>query len=276
MQDSQTAFTAVVLAADRGTTDPLPEAAGVRFKSMTPIGGVPMIFRVLDALAASQQISTRILSGPPKALLDLEPKLAARISSGELKWFENQPTPSSSAFHVLQSLPEKIPVLVTTADHALLNDKIVDYFCTKAAASGCDVVVGIAQHETVMRAYPQTQRTATRLRDGAYCGCNLFAFLTPQARQAAVFWRQVEAQRKSPLRVIRVLGWAAVLRYLMGLLTLEEALTRISHQLGFKAGAVVIPFPEAAIDVDSVQDWKLVEKIVAERQEKSHFNQMHT
>ena len=118
MQESQTTFTAVVLAADRGTTDPLPEAAGVHFKSMTPIGGVPMIFRVLHALASSKQISTRSLSGPPKALLDLEPELAAQISSGELKWFQNQPTPSASAFHVLQSLPEKIPVLVTTADHA--------------------------------------------------------------------------------------------------------------------------------------------------------------
>ncbi len=56
----------------------------------------------------------------------------------------------------------------------------------------------------------------------------------------------------------------AVLRYLMGRLSLEEALDRISRRLGFKAGAVIMPFAEAAVDVDSVSDLELVEKIVAE------------
>jgi hypothetical protein len=54
----------------------------------------------------------------------------------------------------------------------------------------------------------------------------------------------------------------AVLRYLLGQLSLAEALERVSQRLGFRAGTVIIPFPEAAIDVDSVKDWKLVEKIV--------------
>ena len=52
----------------------------------------------------------------------------------------------------------------------------------------------------------------------------------------------------------------------MGRLSLNEALKRMSHRLGFKAGAVVLPFPEAAVDVDSVSDLKLVENIVSNRQ----------
>ena len=94
---------------------------------------------------------------------------------------------------------------------------------------------------------------------------NLFAFLTPRAREAADFWRQVENQRKNPLGMIRVLGWTAIWRYLLGRLSLAEALDRISDRLGFKAAAVVLPFPEAAVDVDSVSDWKLVEKIVTQK-----------
>jgi hypothetical protein len=75
----------------------------------------------------------------------------------------------------------------------------------------------------------------------------------------------VEHQRKKPLRVINTFGWVAVMRYLMGRLTLAEALDRVSRRLGFKAGVVVIPFPEAAIDVDSVSDWYFVKRIVAEK-----------
>ena len=268
MNNSQTKFTAVVLAADRGPDDPVARAAGVRCKSMTPINGTPMVFRVLDALTASSAVEAQILCGPPRSILDMEPGLEERTRAENSRWVENRQTPSTSASHVFKSIPEQAPILLTTADHAMLSDRIIDYFCQGARTSGCDVVVGIARHEMVTEAYPRTQRTATRLQDGSYCGCNLFAFLTPRARRAADVWRQVESQRKKPLRVIRVLGVIAVLQYLMGRLSLSEALDRMSRRLGFKAGAVILPFAEAAIDVDSVQDWELVEEIVAEKERR--------
>jgi len=261
MTNPQTKFTALVLAADRGPDDPVARAAGVACKCLAPVNGRPMVFRVLQALDDSQEVSEKILCGPPESILEREPELKRLIGAEQVKWFPSRETPSASAYHVLQILPEEVPVLLTTGDHAVLNAEIVDYFCREARAAECDVVIGIARHELVLQAYPETRRTATRLQDAAYCGCNLFAFLTPRARLAAVFWRQVEAHRKNPLRVIRVLGWAAVLRYLSGRLSLAEALQRVSARLGFKAGAVIMPFAGAAVDVDSIDDWKLVSKI---------------
>jgi GTP:adenosylcobinamide-phosphate guanylyltransferase len=266
MNTSPTKFAALVLAADRGPDDPVARAAGVACKCLTPVNGNPMVFRVLNALDASREVDEKILCGPPKSILDREADLRGLIAAGKVKWYANQATPSTSAYHVLISLPEEMPVLLTTADHALLDARMVDHFCSHARRTSCDVVVGIARHDVVTKAYPQTRRTVTRLADGAYCGCNLFAFLTPRARTAADFWRQVETQRKNPLRVIRVLGWVAVSRYLMGRLSLAEALKRVSRRLGLTAGAVIMPFAEAAVDVDSVEDWKLVERIAAEIQ----------
>ncbi len=46
----RTSYTAVVLAADRSSGDPLAEAAGVPSKCLVPAGGKPMVLRVLDAL----------------------------------------------------------------------------------------------------------------------------------------------------------------------------------------------------------------------------------
>jgi GTP:adenosylcobinamide-phosphate guanylyltransferase len=265
MTNPQPKFTALVLAADRRPDDPVARAAGVACKCMTPVDGTPMVFRVVNALDASGKVEAINLCGPPESIVNQTTELADLIASGKVKWYANQATPSTSAYHVLQSLPDEVPVLLTTADHALLNTRIVDYFCSHARDTGCDVVVGVARHDVVTKAYPQTRRTAARLQDGAYCGCNLFAFLSPRARLAADFWRRVEAQRKSPLRLIRVLGWAAVSRYLMGRLSLHEALNRMSRRLGFKAGAVIMPFAEAAVDVDSIEDWNLVERIVADK-----------
>ncbi len=223
-----------------------------------------MVLRVVDALTAAREVGEIYLSGPPEPIVNQTAALVRLIESGKIKWYANQATPSTSAYQVLKRLPAEAPVLLTTADHALLTPRMVDYFCKEARTTSCDVIAGVARHETVTDTYPQTRRTATRLQDDAYCGCNLFAFLTPRARQAADFWRQVEAERKKPLRVIRILGWAAVLRYLTGRLSLDDALSGISRRLGFNAGAVMMPFAEAAVDVDSVSDLELVESIVAD------------
>ena len=258
-------FTGVVLAADRGPGDPVARTAGAPCKSLVNLGGRPMVLRVLDALVEAREIDSLIVCGPSEAFLPHEPELLALITAGRVSWTQPQATPSSSAYQVLDSLSHEAPVLVTTADHAFLSAKIVDYFCCQARAADCDVVVGLASHEEVMRAYPQSRRTATRLREGGFCSCNLFAFLTPHARRAAEFWQRCERNRKKPWRMMGAIGWVVVLRYLLGKLSLQEGLGRLSTRMNVKAGAVILPFPEAAVDVDTVSDWRLVEEIIAGR-----------
>lgn len=261
MNTEQQLFTAIVLAADRETANPVAEAAGVRCKSLAPINGIPMILRVLETLSSSNKVENKLLCGPPRDILDQEPELNDYVTSGKTAWVENQATPSLSAYDAMKSLPQDSAILLTTSDHALLTPKIVDYFCHEAQGSGCDVVVALARHETVMAAYPETSRTAYRFKDGGYCSCNLFAFLSQRARAVPNFWCRVEEQRKSPLRVVSVLGWGTVFRYLLRSLTLAEAVDRISDRLGCKIGIVVMPYPEAAIDVDSAEDWLFVQQI---------------
>ena len=265
MHGPTASFIAVVLAGDRSPGDSLARAAGVCCKALTLVGGTPMVLRVLDALDGAQEIDGIILCGPAKSAIDQEERLRARIGSGQVKWLESQATPSSSTYYALKTLADHTPVLVTTADHALLKSKRVDYFCTKARETGGDIVVGLAPHELVVDAYPNTKRTAIRLKYGAYCSCNLFAFLTPAAHRVAEFWRKVESQRKKTLRLIGAFGWINLLLYLLKRPSLEEGLGLISKRMGLRAGAVVLPFPEAAVDVDTISDWKLVESIVADR-----------
>ncbi len=265
MSSPTTPFTAVVLAADRSSTDPVARAAGVCCKALAPVGSVPMVLRVLTALGQAQDIGSRLLCGPAWSAVDQHAELRALISSGHVRWMEPQATPSTSASAAMDSLSEPGPVLLTTADHALLTAPIIDYFCSEARAKGCDLAVGLARYELVASAYPGVRRTALRLRDGGYCGCNLFAFLTPPARAAATFWRRVEHQRKQPLRLITTLGWIAVFRYLTGQLSLGEGLARISRRMGLSVKAVMLPFPQAALDVDTASDWTLVQTIAGER-----------
>jgi CTP:molybdopterin cytidylyltransferase MocA len=80
------------------------------------------------------------------------------------------------------------------------------------------------------------------------------------------FWSQIEQERKHPLRLIRTLGGLALVRYMLGWLSLADALTRLGRQLNLHVQEVLLPFPEAAIDVDTPEDLALAETILAKRQ----------
>lgn len=254
-------MTAIVLAGDRRMPDPVARAAGVPAKALAPVAGVPMVLRVLGTLAKVPGIGERVLCGPAWSAVESNRDLRDVIATGQVRWIEPGATPSASAAAAMQTVPESRPVLLTTADHALLRAEIVEHLCSQARARACDVVVGLAPSELVTKAYPETRRTIVRLRGGGVCGCNLYVFLTARGRALAAFWRQVERQRKNPLGLIGTLGWGSVLAYLLGRLSLDEGLARLSSRLQISIEAVMLPFPEAAVDVDKVVDWELAQRL---------------
>lgn len=265
MRSSQKQFKAVVLAADRENNNPVALEAGVNCKSMAPVAGVPMIFRVLKSLFASSSIEDTLLCGPPQNIIDKEAQLSDYLASQKVSWVASQATPSLSTLAGIKMFSTDQAILLTTSDHALLTPEIIDYFCQHALDSGCDIVAGFARRDVVMKAYPETSRTAYHFKDGAYCSCNLFAFVTPQSRDVPTFWRKVEQHRKNPLKVIGILGWHTVLLYLLRRLTLSDVMDRLSKRLRCRAGVVILPFPEASIDVDTKQDLHFVNRLVADK-----------
>lgn len=254
-------LTAVVLAGDRKPDDPLVRETGACCKALVTIDGRPMLDGVVAVLQQSRCIQRVLLSGPERQCLDSDATLKAALDSGAIDWVAPLSSPSSSAYAAMQQLPASTPVLVTTADHPLLRAEIVEHFVEAALGGGADVAVGVTRFETIREQFPDATKTVLRFREGGFCGCNLFAFLTPQSRRVADAWRRVEQQRKNPLRVISQLGWWSVLRYLLGQLPLDSALDELSRRLRVRIRPVILPFPEAAIDVDTIADQRLVEAI---------------
>lgn len=248
-------FTALVLAGDRGPSDSVAAAAGVPAKCLAPVGGRSMIIRVLDALEASAGVGPIVLLGPEAEVRDGDTALGERLRNGTVRWLPPGNSPSTSVLSALGTLPSTSPVLITTADHALLTPATVDDFCTRARSEATDAVAGVARHEAVAAAFPDMRRTALRFRDGAFCGCNLFAFLTPEGARVAEFWSRAEGIRKRPLSLARLLGPGTLLRYLAGRLTLEEAVDHLGARTGTVLATVELSDPAAAMDIDHPGHW---------------------
>jgi GTP:adenosylcobinamide-phosphate guanylyltransferase len=256
-------FTAIVLAGDRHENDPVAVDAGVSCKAITPIDGVPMLLRVLDALKKSAFVKTVVLCGPPQASLLDCPELKQKIEDEKLVWLANLDSPSKSVEAAITTIADDEPIFLTTADHALLSSEIVDYFLTKSLHSSSDACVGLVEYATIQKALPEVKRTVIKLRDGGVCGCNLFAFMNNNGRQLIPFWRQVEQSRKRPAQMISgILGVWGVILYLLGKLSLDNALAKVSRRLNLTVKAVLLPYPQAGVDVDTVADRELVEKIL--------------
>lgn len=262
---NQPLFTAVVLAGERGPDDPLVKITGACCKAMIEIDGTPMILRVLQALETATRVNACLVSGPEKDQLAAIPALDRLVASQAIEWSAPAQTPSTSAHEAMQSIPSGQPILVTTADHPLLSPAIIDEFCGRSLDRDLDIAVGLAPYGLVRAAWPGMKKTVLHFSDNDYCGTNLFAFLTDRGRQLADYWRRVESQRKNPLRIIRILGWGAVIRYLLGRLTLENALQLLSHRLDLRIGAVILEQADAAVDVDSIADHKIVQDKLANR-----------
>jgi len=257
--------TALVLAGARpGEVDPVARAAGVPFKCLAPIAGRAMVERVVEALAELPTVARIVVMAEPAARLDELPAIARLRAGGRLALRSPEPGLAASVEAGLAHT-EGLPLLVTTADHPLLDRLILEAFLEPALASGAAVVVGLAPEWAVRAAAASTRRTWWRFADGRFSGANLFLLCGEAARPALAFWRRVEAERKRPWRIVRLFGLGNLLLYASGRLTLSRAMARVSQRLGCTVAAVTIPIGEAAIDVDRPADLALAEAILAGR-----------
>lgn len=257
---------ALVLAGSRGPDCPVAALGNVSHKALVPIEGVPMIERVVETLTASQEFARILVSIEDPDLLGHVSGLKPHIDSGVLSAIRASATPALSTLDGFDELGAGRDgmILMTTADNCLLTPEILGFFLN-ALKVGPDVTAAVARTDMVKAAYPEARRTRMRFRNGGQGGCNLFALHTENARNIIRFWRKIEQNRKSPLTMLLQLGIGTALCYVLNLLTLAQALEKLGDRTRTKLANVDMPFAEAAIDVDSPEDYYLAEKILRAR-----------
>lgn len=250
--------TALVLAGSRAEGDSFAAGLGARTKALIPIAGEPMVLRPVRALLAGSQVaSVVVLAQEPELLADVlpeHPKLTARPSLGTI---------AHTLAAVCNDPATKWPVLVTTADHALLTAAMVAEFVAKAR--GADIAVAVVDSKRLLARFPTAQRTWLAFRGGRYSGANLFLLGSPRAERAIAQWRSVESDRKKGLRVLAALGPAVFIGAVLKLRSVHQTAEALSRKLGIVVRAVEMSDPLAAIDVDKPSDRELVEAIVRGR-----------
>lgn len=251
-------WTAVVLAGSRPGRDAFAEQFGTDLKALIPIGGEPMVRRPVRALLESDRIGkVLVLSQTPDRFAAVLPE------DGRIELRKSQGTIAETILRLIADTTLPWPLLITTADHALLDSTMIDEFCD--AADGADVAIGVVERGNLMRRLSATKRTWISLRGGAYTGANLFALRSLRVAPAVELWRSVEQDRKKGWRVVSILGPAVLLSAALRLVSLDGVMARLSARLGLTIEAMRLSNPLAGVDVDKAADHALVEAILEGR-----------
>ena len=259
-------WTALVLAGQRPGIDALAQANGQTHKALIRVAGKSMLSRVTETLTACPRIGRivimaqkpeQLLSGDAANLLE-NPKVTLASSDAGI---------AASIAKIAGSDVAPWPVLVTTADHALLTPAMVEEFLNGCSdeASDADLAIAFGERQIVEADYPETRRTWLKFSGGHYSGANLFALRNAKVMTALKLWSSVEQDRKKGLAIISQFGPWLLLRALTRTISLSGALARAGRGLDLVAKPIVMSQAEAVIDVDKPADLVLAEEILRQR-----------
>ncbi len=251
-------WAALLLAGSRPGGDPFAASHGTDLKPLIPLGGLPLVAWPAAALLAAPEI------GAVRVLTQQVDRIAAVLPDDERLTVETSGATIAATLGAILADPEtRYPLLVTTADHVLLDPAMIADFC--ARAGGADLAIGLVDRAALTARLPGSERTWLRFRGGAYSGANLFAFGNARAAKAVDLWRSVEQDRKKGWRLIAALGPLTLIGAMLRLRTIDQVLASVGDRLGLTIRKIELANPLAAVDVDKPADHVLVTKLLEGR-----------
>ena len=259
-------YTALVLAAQRkGEINPLAAAEGETYKCVIDMVGRPMISRVVECLADSPEIGQILICIDEPEVVEQIAPLDRLAAEGRLAYVPSGPNLFESV-KIALSGDIAFPVLITTADNALMTPDMIRDYCASYEASGAEVGVAVTRAETIWAKYPDGQRRPHRFADGPYSNCNIFTLQSAEALRAAKAFEGGGQFGKSKKRVLQAFGVFNLLLYVSKRLTIAQVFKRISKRFGLNVAAIELDYAEAPIDVDNERTARIARQALTERE----------
>lgn len=226
------------------------------YEALIEIAGQPMVTFVARALAASGSVNRILVIGPETALRQCAfPPQVSLLAGGR--------TMMETIQLGIAGLGHQEKVLIATADIPLLTAEAVNDFLAQCSRVDADFYYPVISQEKNEQRYPATRRTYVRLREGTFTGGNLFLVNPDVVSRSLPVANRIIENRKKPLTLCGILGWAFVIKFLLGTLSVAAVEARVSELLKLRGAVIHSQFPELGIDVDKPSDLALVRAAMA-------------
>lgn len=247
-------FNAVVIAGG-GKPEILTDREGVNNKAFIKVHGKPLLAYILAALEDAPSVERIIVVGPVKELEDL------RLEGYDFEVVAEKKTSMLDNLAAgLKVIDQDRLSLVVTGDIPLLKAAVIEDFLTLCSPHDLEFYYPVLTREDCLQRFPEIERTYVSLKDGYITGGNIGLisaswFLANRSRLELFI-----SYRKKPLKLLRILPFSLIFKYLCKTLTVSDLETSLSKLLKVKARAIFCSCVEIGVDVDKVSDLEVVKK----------------
>lgn len=246
----------VILLAGAANTGPLREVSPATNEALVEINDKPMVQYVIDALEESKEVRRIVVVAPPG---EVEPY----VTGTKLEFVASSNHIVDNVLNAYAILPKDEEFLTVSCDVPLITGEMVDDLVALCRRTKAELYYPIVEKSVAEARFPHVKRTYVSLREGVFTGGNIFLVHPSIVERAAARVRAFLDYRKSPLKLVSLLGWTFVIRYLLlKNLTLKELEAKVSQMLDVKGAVVVCPWPEVGVDVDKPSDLELMRAIL--------------
>lgn len=252
--------------------DPLAERFGESHKCLIPMAGRPLIAHVLQTGASHPRVASLAVCVEREAFEPIYDVLTRLPGRGAVALVEARANLADSVRAASGGWDG--PLIVTTADHALLSSASIDEMVE--ALETADVAVALTRREAVEAAHPAGHRRYLSLRDGEFAVCDLYGMAGARALRAVEVFRGDDGFDRSGRRIARAAGFVGLVMALFGLETLASAVERASRHLALNVRAVVLGDGSQAIDVDDDRTYAVVRDLLDARPEAEAPGTVHS
>lgn len=219
------------------------------FKGLLEINGKKLVEIAVDACLEALSINDICVVAPPEVLeviTDENRKTLIKATSSE-----NLIDNVIAGGKILKNADY---ILIVAGDLPFITAKVIDGFISECFRYPSSGYYPILKKETLEEAFPGTERTYAKLKEGTFTGGNIFLIKTEVILSNEEFLRELLKARKSPFKLAGIVGLFFLLKTVLGIITIEEAEKRVSKIVNAPVKAVITEFPEIGIDIDKQKD----------------------
>jgi GTP:adenosylcobinamide-phosphate guanylyltransferase len=234
--------------------EPLYDYTQGKPKALLEIAGKPMVQWVFDALCKADEVDQIVVVGLDEDNdLSCSKAIAYIPSQGGI--VENV---RAGVNKIVQENPTENHVLAVSSDIPAITPEIVDWCVQTALETDEDVYYNLISRQVMEERFPNANRSYARFKDIDVCGGDMNVLRTQLVMQNDELWKKIVAARKNVFKQAALIGYDTLFLLLFRLITLDDAVRRVTKRLNIKAKAVLCPYAEVGMDVDKPHQLELI------------------
>lgn len=241
--------------------DPLYPYTGGKPKSLIELNGMTMLEYVVRALRGSRYIEKVYIVGLAEddvRGLDLPQDIIYLPDSGGLV-----SNITMSLDRLMADNPTASTALLSSADIPLLTTEVVDAYIEQCQPFDYVAYYNVVTQETIEQHFAGSGRTFVKLYKMAVAGGDMTLVQTQILNTNRALWEPLVRGRKNAWQLVRLVGFRALLKFLLRRLSLADVEELASRMVGAPVRVINSPYPELAMDVDKPQQVELLKTILA-------------